>query len=95
MEEIPEGFEWDPDKAEQNLRDHGVSFREASEVFADPRFRFLFDSEHSDDEDRYLGIGFTRKGRLLRVGYCERGDNIRIINAWKADTTYRAAYDEE
>jgi uncharacterized DUF497 family protein len=72
-----------------------VSFREASEVFADQRFRYLFDDEHSDDEDRYIGIGFTRKGRLLRVGYCERSGNIRIINAWKPDATYQKAYDEE
>jgi Ribonuclease toxin, BrnT, of type II toxin-antitoxin system len=29
-------FEWDERKAESNLRMHGVSFREATTVFADP-----------------------------------------------------------
>ena len=29
-------FEWDPDKAERNLRKHGVSFEVASRVFVDP-----------------------------------------------------------
>jgi len=29
-------FEWDDDKASENLKKHGVSFSEASTVFADP-----------------------------------------------------------
>jgi uncharacterized DUF497 family protein len=29
-------FEWDEDKARRNVRDHGVSFREASLAFDDP-----------------------------------------------------------
>ncbi len=29
-------FEWDPKKAEANLRKHGVSFDEAVSVFLDP-----------------------------------------------------------
>jgi len=29
-------FEWDGAKARQNVRKHGVSFEEASTVFADP-----------------------------------------------------------
>ena len=28
-------FEWDPDKARENERKHGVSFQEALEVFSD------------------------------------------------------------
>jgi uncharacterized protein len=28
-------FEWDEDKAESNLKKHGVSFEEASTVFGD------------------------------------------------------------
>jgi uncharacterized DUF497 family protein len=29
-------FEWDPDKAESNLKRHGVSFEEAATAFGDP-----------------------------------------------------------
>jgi uncharacterized DUF497 family protein len=29
-------FEWDERKARSNLKQHGVSFREATTVFADP-----------------------------------------------------------
>lgn len=28
-------FEWDRDKARQNLKKHGISFEDASEVFSD------------------------------------------------------------
>jgi len=44
-------FEWDPEKAEANLKKHGVSFVEASTVFADERALLISDPEHSDDED--------------------------------------------
>jgi uncharacterized DUF497 family protein len=29
-------FEWDSDKAAENLEKHGVDFREASTIFGDP-----------------------------------------------------------
>ena len=29
-------FEWDPIKAESNLRKHGIDFTEAVEIFSDP-----------------------------------------------------------
>jgi hypothetical protein len=36
-------FEWDPSKAEENLKKHGVGFDEALTVFADPSAR-IFDA---------------------------------------------------
>ena len=29
-------FEWNPEKAEANLKKHGVSFEEAETIFSDP-----------------------------------------------------------
>ena len=40
-------FEWDPIKTATNLRDHGVSFEEASSVFADPLAMLMADPDHS------------------------------------------------
>jgi hypothetical protein len=34
-------FEWDPNKAASNIKQHGVSFDEASSVFYDPLARIL------------------------------------------------------
>jgi hypothetical protein len=36
-------FEWDSDKAQSNLEEHGVSFPEAATVFADPAAVYLDD----------------------------------------------------
>ncbi|HWZ88944.1 MAG TPA: BrnT family toxin [Polyangiaceae bacterium] len=56
-------FEWDPDKAARNERVHGVSFEEASEVFAtDAPVLEVYDVEHSETEDRFKSIGPIRRG---------------------------------
>jgi len=60
-------FEWDREKAEENRKNHGVSFDEAREVFDDPRRKWLRDELNSEEEDRYKSIGFTRGARLLTV----------------------------
>ncbi|GAC1446717.1 MAG: hypothetical protein NVSMB56_08060 [Pyrinomonadaceae bacterium] len=43
-------FEWDTDKASANIKDHGVSFDEAREVFDDPNAIMDFDKTHSNVE---------------------------------------------
>ena len=44
-------FEWDPRKAEINLRKHGVSFLEAGTIFGDDLAITIPDPDHSDDEE--------------------------------------------
>lgn len=78
-------FEWDEDKAEQNLKKHGVSFHEAKTAFNDPCAITIHDPDHSDTEDRYIDIGLSFKGRLIVVSYTERGEIIRIISSRKAE----------
>ena len=41
-------FEWDKEKAKQNLRNHKVSFEEAMTVFYDPLSATFDDEDHSD-----------------------------------------------
>jgi hypothetical protein len=60
-------FEWDPEKASQNKRKHGVSFSEASTAFADPLSLTIFDPDHSEAEDRFLLLGQATSGRLLVI----------------------------
>jgi hypothetical protein len=74
-------FEWDPNKAEINLRKHGISFQEATTVFGDPLSISVPDPDHSVYEDRYIIVGLSTTGRLLIVSYTERGEHIRIITA--------------
>jgi uncharacterized DUF497 family protein len=51
-------FEWDPYKAESNLQKHGVSFAEAGTVFGDDLAITVPDPDHSNDEDRFITIGW-------------------------------------
>lgn len=77
-------FEWDPEKAENNERKHGVSFDEAVTVFGDPPAVTFSDTDHSENEDRSRTYGISGKGRLLVVVHAERPGNVRIISARKA-----------
>jgi len=74
-------FEWDPKKAEQNLRKHSVSFDEAATVFYDPVAATFDDPDHSQTEQRYITVGFSSQQRLLVVAHTETENTIRIISA--------------
>jgi uncharacterized DUF497 family protein len=82
-------FEWDEDKADSNLRKHGVSFEEAATAFEDPNHALL-----EDGGSRYLLIGFSVRGRLLTVVHVERGERERIISAWRATETETRMYEK-
>jgi len=74
-------FEWDADKAAKNVRKHQVSFDEAATTFEDPRRIAFVDEGHSDDEERYITIGASNRGRLLVIAHTDRQGRIRIISA--------------
>ena len=74
-------FEWDGRKAASNLKKHGVSFGEAATAFADPLSLTVGDPDHSDQEDRFVLLGLSFRGRLVVVAHSEHGAAIRIISA--------------
>jgi uncharacterized DUF497 family protein len=92
MDEIV--FCWDERKSRENRRKHGVSFEEASTAFADENARLKHDPDHSQDEDRFILLGFSAKVRLLVVAhvYGQDGKQIRIISARKATRNERKQY---
>lgn len=87
-------FAWDKEKAEENRRRHGVFFEEAATVFADENGRLKHDPDHSQEEDRFLLLGFSAKLRLLIVCHaCRENDEvIRILSARKATRNERKQY---
>ncbi len=89
-------FVWDPRKAKDNAKKHGVSFDEAQTVFLDDSALLLADPDHSEDEDRFLLLGVSARLRLLVVCHCYRESNseIRLITARKADRKERGQYKE-
>ena len=91
---MKQGFEWDEEKAKANLKKHRVGFDEATTVFTDPYSMTIHDPDHSADEQRYIDIGTSDKGRVLVVVYTERGSNIRIVSCRKATPSERELYEE-
>jgi uncharacterized protein len=87
-------FAWDEAKAEENRRKHGVTFEEAATVFADENGRLKHDPDHSQEEDRFILLGFSAMLRLLLVchAYRENDEMIRLISARKATPMERKQY---
>ena len=88
-------FEWDPSKAAQNRRKHGVSFHEAATVFGDPLALTYQDPDHSVQEQRFITFGTSNSGRPLIVAHADRSERIRIISARKATRRERTHYEQE
>ncbi len=92
-------FEWDPAKARQNPRKHGVSFERASEVFLDPLVISVEDEEHSEEEERWATLGRDKNSVVLVIIHTFReidADNcsIRLISARRATRREAKQYSE-
>ena len=87
-------FEWDDAKARTNFKKHAVSFEESTTVFGDPGEITIHDPTHSIEEDRFISIGHSYRGRVLVVVYTDRRDNIRIISARLATRKEKENYEE-
>ena len=86
-------FDWDPRKAANNRRKHGVSFEDAQTVFDDPLVLFIADWQHG--EPRIVAIGTAKSMRILFVVSVELEDDVmRIISARRATKPERERYEE-
>jgi len=87
-------FEWDDAKNKANISKHKISFEEAQSVFHDPYARIIADSEHSNEEERFILLGLSSSLNLLIVCHCYKlsDEIIRIISARKATKTEAANY---
>lgn len=84
-------FEWHDVKAARNLRDHGVSFPQATCAFRDPFATEWIDDRHQYDEERLNLLGMC-DGLILHVTYTERSTRIRIISARRAERHEQDGY---
>ncbi len=82
--------EWDPAKAEENLRIHGVDFADAVLVLEDERAITVEDTDH--EERRFVTLGMDPYARLLIVVYTWRAGAVRLISARKANKGERRQY---
>lgn len=87
-------FAWDRRKARSNLAKHGVSFDEAKDVFLDEGARLIDDPDHSDEEERFLLLGYSFQAQCLMVSHCDREADsvIRLISARRATPSEEEVY---
>ena len=84
---------WDRAKNLANQKNHGISFREASELFTSGvDYLELFDGAHSDEEDRFIAIGPIQRGLVLVVWTERDKDVVRIISARWATRAEQALF---
>ena len=92
-------FIWNYRKAQLNLVKHRVSFEEAQTVFSDSNAVQYFDSDHSQNEDRFLMLGMSANFRLLMVCHTYNDHSkdtiIRLISARPATSKERRNYKKE
>jgi len=86
-------FEFDKEKSRTVKRKHGVSLKEAQEIFNQV---YIVDQK-SDDPEQYRAIGWCG-GRLCSVIYEIRydagGEYYRLITAWPASQEEEQSYAE-
>lgn len=90
-------FEWHDEKAEQNLRNHGVDFEDALAVWADALRDEWFDEREVYGEDRWVTVGMTSHGMLTvvyTVRRSEEGEVIWLISARPSTRTECERYSE-
>ncbi len=75
-------LEWDEVKRLENIAERGVDFRIAAQIFLNSPFIEAEDTREDYGEIRYRAIGSV-DGETYLVGYTWRGENRRIITAWR------------
>ena len=82
------------EKADTNKRKHEVTFQEGATIFGDPLAITFADSDHSEDEERYITFGLSTQKRLIVVSHADRGNKTRIISARLMTRKERKIYEE-
>jgi len=87
-------FAWDLRKAQSNLKKYGVTFEEAQTAFLDEHARLIDDPEHSEEEKRFVLLGYSFQAACLIVSHCysESGSVIRVISARRATAKEEKVY---
>ena len=86
-------YEWDPGKAAENRRKHGIELPDAVGVFEDPYALTRTDLDHG--EERFVTLGRDCLDRVVVVVWTQDGDVLRLISARGATARERRQYAED
>ena len=87
-------YEWDPEKAAQNLRKHGIPLSYGVDVLEDV-YALTREDASAQGEQRFVSVGMDGLGRVLTVGYTHRGERFRLIFARRATRREGEDYERE
>ena len=83
-------LEWDETKRLTNVRDHGIDFVDAIEVFEGDVVT-VEDDRVTYGEQRFVTLGLL-KGRVVAIVHTERGKAIRLISVRKGTKNEATTY---
>ena len=89
-----EGFQWDAGNLLKSWLKHGVTQREAEEIFFNEPLLLYNDEKHSGHEDRFLAFGRTDAGRNLAAAFTVRKGWVRIVSARSMNKKEKAVYEK-
>ena len=81
---------WHESKRDATLADRGIDFADANQIFNGPTFEFQ-DERHNYGEKRMICFGYLY-GRLMVVGYVQRGEARHIYSMRKANEREQAKF---
>jgi len=76
-------FSWHEPKRQTTLKNRGLDFADAEQVFTGPTFTFEDDREEYD-EPRWVSLGLLRE-RVVVIVHTESEDEIRVISMREAE----------
>jgi hypothetical protein len=86
-------FEWDPRKETKNIRNHGIDFTTASQIWEGRVFERV-DDRHDYGEIRFQAFGIA-ENRILTVVYTWRANARRLISARRANAREKRLVEAE
>lgn len=89
----PITFQWDKGNIFKNIEKHNVTAQEAEEVFVNDPFIVSEDAKHSEQEQRFYGLGQTKTNRRLFVAFTIRDKKIRVISIRDMKKKERSIYE--
>ncbi len=87
-------FEWDKANLDKSYQKHGITPKEAEEVFLDEESFVIPDVKHSQKESRYIILGKTFEEKRLFIVFTIREKKIRIISSRQMHKKEAEKYDK-
>ena len=85
------GYEWDAPKRQRNVQRHYIDFLDVIPCFSDPQ-RLVEEDARRDYGEKRLHLLCPLRGHLYHVTFTERGENIRLISARRANKREQRHY---